>query len=302
MSDADIQASPAWERIPINDLGGLIMVIGAPNLGKSSLAVYLYRKLTSHGLLAAFLDGDPGQTFLGPPTTVTMILSDQVELDELLNSSAAPENLVGETALRSFVESTTPYRHMLPLVIGDARLVQAARQVSAQAIIHDTCGLIEPDKGGLTLKLSKIDLLRPDFIIAIQKDSELEPLLTPLRRSRRARLFVFPPSPSARSRSQAARRQHRTDQYFAYFRQAARLRVKWTEIAVFPQPRFYNGRLVSFEDNQGFCLALGIVLEVDLPSHNVTLLTPLRSLKDVDALRLGDVVIDPETFRDERKD
>jgi polynucleotide 5'-kinase involved in rRNA processing len=52
------------------------------------------------------------------------------------------------------------------------------------------------------------------------------------------------------------------------------------------------------EDAFGFTLGLGIVLQIDRIYRQVTLHSPLPSLNGVDAIRLGDVTVDPETFED----
>jgi polynucleotide 5'-kinase involved in rRNA processing len=54
---------------------GIFMVIGAPDAGKSTFARYLFKRFQAEGLRAAFLDGDPGQASLGPPTMLTLSLS-----------------------------------------------------------------------------------------------------------------------------------------------------------------------------------------------------------------------------------
>jgi polynucleotide 5'-kinase involved in rRNA processing len=71
-------------------------------------------------------------------------------------------------------------------------------------------------------------------------------------------------------------------------------------MAVFPAPRFSLRRLVALEDGQGLTRALGIVRDLDRSAGTVTLQTPLNSLDDIEALTLGDVSLDPETFQDAR--
>jgi polynucleotide 5'-kinase involved in rRNA processing len=68
---------------------------------------------------------------------------------------------------------------------------------------------------------------------------------------------------------------------------------------VLPAPRFQIGCLVALEDRQGFALALGIVLELDISARKVTLLTPLERLDAVDSIRIGNLLVDPETFSDQ---
>ncbi|HIE37464.1 MAG TPA: hypothetical protein EYP77_00045 [Anaerolineae bacterium] len=71
--------------------------------------------------------------------------------------------------------------------------------------------------------------------------------------------------------------------------------MAWTRLAVIPAPAFSRGRLIALEDVCGFALALGVVLEADAMRRTALLHTPARSLKGVDALRLGDLWLDPET-------
>jgi hypothetical protein len=46
-------------------LRGTLMVIGAPDTGKSTFAQYLYRRLCAESRCVAYLDGDPGQEMGG---------------------------------------------------------------------------------------------------------------------------------------------------------------------------------------------------------------------------------------------
>jgi polynucleotide 5'-kinase involved in rRNA processing len=55
---------------------------------------------------------------------------------------------------------------------------------------------------------------------------------------------------------------------------------------------------VAMEDALGFTIGLGIVLQIDRICRQVTLHSPVPSVNGVDAIRLGDVTVDPETFED----
>ena len=52
------------------------------------------------------------------------------------------------------------------------------------------------------------------------------------------------------------------------------------------------------EDAAGFTIGLGIVKQIDRIHRQVMLHTPVASVNGVDAIRLGDVAVDPETFED----
>ena len=289
MADRQPDIPRAWSHLELAHLRGTLMVIGAPDTGKSTFAQYLYRQLCAESRRATFLDGDPGQSMLGPPTTMSLAFGTSGDI-------AFPPQ--GKT-WRSFVGAVTPRGHMLPVLVGAARLVQAAQAHGAEAIVYDTSGLVSPTEGGLNLKLSKIDLLRPSGVFALQREQELELFLTPLRRSRRVRVVDLCPSPSIQPRNTLTRQAYRATQFAQYFHMARPLAVDWERFAVVPSPGFTFHRLAALEDADGFTLALGIVQVADFRNKQVELLTPLKTLEGVDTLRLGDLTLDPQTFRDQ---
>jgi len=95
-----------------------------------------------------------------------------------------------------------------------------------------------------------------------------------------------------------ARRDHRMRQFAKYFAAAQAREVEWSRMAVFPYPDFRLHRLLAFENLPGFVLGLGIVLSINGPEQRVRLLTPLRSLEGVAAIRLGDLLVNPDDFHD----
>jgi polynucleotide 5'-hydroxyl-kinase GRC3/NOL9 len=271
-------------------LSGVILVIGAPNTGKTTFARYLYRRLHEHHERVAFVDGDMGQATLGPPTTITLALS---EPSDDAFPPAGPR-------FRSFVGDVMPCRHMLPTVVGAHRLVQKAREEGATAVVFDTTGLVDQAQGGGALKRAKVELLHPTAVVGIQHRSELEYLLLPLRRSSRTRVVDLYASRAAYRRDMPTRQEHRAAQFRRHFAGAHALEVAWQNLVVLPTPTFTSHRLAALEDSEGFTLALGIVVASELVHTTVTLYTPLPSLAGVDTIRLGDLALDPQTFRESR--
>ena len=265
-----------------------MLVVGAPDAGKSTFSQFLFQRLQADARDVAYLDGDPGQGSLGPPTTMTLALG------AAGNDTFPP----GGEIWRSFVGAVSPARHMLPIVVGAARLVRAAFEAGTQVVIYDTTGLINPAQGGVYLKQAKIDLLRPTTLFAIQFNRELESLLRPLRRSARLQVVEMRPSPAVQWRDPPARRAYRAERFAQYFASAQSITLDWTQLAVFPRPDFTFNRLVALEDRDGFALALGIVTQFERQSRQVTLLTPGPTEDNIDAIHLGDVEVDAQTFRD----
>ena len=284
----EIEVPPAWEQITTSALSGVILVVGAPDTGKSTFARYLYRRLCAHHERVGFVDGDMGQATLGPPTTMTLALNAP-------GKDAFPPT---GPRYRAFVGNVMPKGHMLPTLVGAHRLVQKAREERASAVVFDTTGLIDPAQGGGELKRAKVGLLQPTAVAGLQRRDELEYLLLPLRLSRRTRVIDLPASRAARRRPPPTRQEHRAAQFRRYFTGARPLEVAWPRLAVFPRPAFTPHRLVALEDKEGLALALGIVTAGD--SNTVVLHTPLASLDGVNAVRLGDLTLDPRTFQETR--
>jgi polynucleotide 5'-hydroxyl-kinase GRC3/NOL9 len=271
-------------------LSGVILIVGAPDTGKTTFARYLYRRLGVHHEQIAFVDGDVGQAALGPPTTMTLALGEQGD-DNF--PPAGPR-------FRTFVGDVSPRGRMLPAVVGAHKLVQKAREAGATAIVFDTTGLVDPAQGGGALKRAKVELLQPGVVVGIQHKSELEYLLLPLRRSRRTRVIDLRAARAVQRRPAPVRQEHRAVRFRLYFKEAHTLETVWQRLAVFPSPVFKPHQLLALEDSEGFALALGIVTASDPARNTILLHTPLSSLAGVDAICLGDLALDPHTFRETR--
>lgn len=285
-----IETPASWENLDVSNVGGEILVIGAADTGKTTLARYLFQRLQEHHERVAFLDGDMGQATLGPPTTMSVAL----------NASGAHDFPPSGPTFCTFVGDISPTGHMLPTLVGAQRLVERARKEGATAVVCDTTGLVAPQRGGGALKLALVDLLRPELVIGLQRGSELEHLLVPLRRSGRTRVVDRPVPDAVRPRDRETRRAHRAARYRGAFATARPLVVRWGRYAVIPAARFTEHRLVALEDRDGFVIGLGIVIDADGRREEIELLTPLSSLEEVDTIHVGDVAVDPANFEDSR--
>jgi polynucleotide 5'-hydroxyl-kinase GRC3/NOL9 len=284
-----MEISEARKAINPKEVHGTILVIGGPGVGKSTFAKTLYEQLRAEDRRVAFLDGDPGQSTLGPPTSMTLSMHG----DE---KSFPPQG----ATWRWFVGSTSPAGHMLPLIVGVSRLVGRAKDSGADVVIYDTTGLVGPAMGGDHLKMAKIDLLKPSLVFVIQREDELKGLLLPLKRSSRTKVLEINSPALARRREAEERQRYRAGKYRSYFKDGIHLTLHWPSFAVLARPAFETHRLVALEDGQGFMLGLGIVHRENRQRDEVTLVTPLRSTDGIDAIRIGDVRMNPNTFRDQR--
>ena len=153
---------------------GTLLLLGAADTGKTTLMDALVKRL-AHSQPVALVDADIGQSHIGPPTTVGWSILDRE------CSPAAPgwEKITpeGGRATRgfAFVGDVTPVGHLLQLTAALALCVEQARQ-AAEVVLVDTPGLVA---GGAACSLwwTVQRLLRPQRIIAIQRENELGELL-----------------------------------------------------------------------------------------------------------------------------
>ncbi|MGC9398753.1 MAG: Clp1/GlmU family protein [Anaerolineae bacterium] len=282
----DIEVPESWQALDIAAWRGPILVVGASNTGKSTFARYLYRRLLETHTYVAFLDADMGQNSYRLPTT--MVVARNESSGEVAFPPCAERHLW-------FVGGNAPPGHMLRVILGLSRLVQATR---AETLIIDTTGFVDARFGGTHLKWAQVELLRPCTVVVFQRERELRSLLLPLHPLPGVRVIELSVPAGVRLRSREERRAYRAACYREYFAEARRVSLNYHGLAVFPARRFLPGRLAALEDREGFALALGFVEGAD--ERVVHLRAPLLPGREetVAVLRLGDLRLDTETFQD----
>jgi len=285
-----IYSDPRWDQIPISDLNGILMIIGDTDTGKTTFARYLFKRLTfeNPGMAIYFLDGDPGQSYLGPPTTIT--LTNNLNIT---NQSHHP-NLTR----RYFIGSISPRGHMLQMIIGTSKLIKTIPNLEKSIVIHDTTGFVNPALGGFALKSGMIDLLQPSTLFVFQSANELAKLVFPYKLSGRVKLVELSVSGCISRRDRENRKNYRQRQYQDYFSKVYQYELAWDKTATFPFPDLEIYKLIAFEDQFGFTLDLGIIKTIDRSRMVINVISPISSLDRVNALRIGDVSLNPETFYD----
>jgi len=285
MTLSDISLPSEWERINPESLAGTIMVIGESDTGKTTLARYLFLQLCRCHSRVAFLDCDVGQTTLGLPTTLNLALSGS-------EPWAFPPQ--GD-AYSYFVGSTSPKGHMLPTVIGARKLQKKAQELGAEVIVVDTTGLVSRAAGGGALKQWKIELLEPSVLVGLERGAELEHILWPWRWDKRVRVYDLPVSEHVIEKTRTERITHREERFRRYSQKAHTLRVPFREVVVFGIEMMAGGRLLAFQDDEGFAVALGVARAYNRKGRELTVSTPLPSLEGVSSIRFGSLKLDPAT-------
>jgi polynucleotide 5'-hydroxyl-kinase GRC3/NOL9 len=283
---------------------GLTMFLGASDTGKTTCLRAAASHFAQRGLLPlAIVDADIGQSTVGPPTTVGLTLVTKHNLPALLS------DMLPCHAMR-FVGALSPVAHLLQTIAATKSLVDKALRRGARTVLVDTTGLIG-ESAGFQLKLYKIALLEPRHVVALQREGELEGLLSVLAGRPGLTVHRLPVSYRVRTRSPAERYRYRTTRFAAYFRGATKVSLETSKISVLSPPtglpkitgeslppvmslnsfpsRDLAGYLVGLNDASNETLALGLLDRVTRHGQKSVVLTPLRNFARVRIVQMANI-------------
>ncbi|MGQ3686383.1 MAG: Clp1/GlmU family protein [Candidatus Loosdrechtia sp.] len=201
---------PEWkqaaEKIKYNTK--ICIVLGRTDSGKSTLCKFLVHHWTSSGIRVGYVDSDLGQSTIGQPATVAVkIFSNPPKPDEYLHFTSF--HFVGNTSPEGFLLQTL---HAIKLT------VEKSHQYGAEITLVDTTGFVDGPVARI-LKLYKIEMLKPQWIIALQKKEEIEHLLKGYEKMGRE-VIRLACSKMVVTRSQVERLDYRNQKYKDYFKEA----------------------------------------------------------------------------------
>ena len=182
------------------------VVLGTVDSGKTSFCTYLINKLLNEKKKVAILDGDLGQSDVGPPGTIAYAFVTKPVMD-LFNLEARNAFFVGVTSPSKVIDN---------VMEGLASLRKEVLTDSPEAIVINTDGWVEGEEA-INYKVQLIEQLDPDIVFCIQQKDELVPLLKTLEKFRRVRVDS---PPVIRKRSKEKRRSLRELGYIKYLRNA----------------------------------------------------------------------------------
>lgn len=300
---ADTQVLPGWKELAdsINTLKGMVVILGAPDTGKTTISFYLSRELQLKGCKVAMISADIGQSVFGPPATLSMALLDtvttqyRVQVDQLSLKEIRIHSMY-------FIGSTSPVRHLLQTTVGLKRLVEKAQGEGTEVVIIDTSGFIE---GGAAweLKFQEIELVNARHIVALQRSKELEDILSPHMHRKCRTLYRLKICAGIRLRSYEQRREYRRKRFSEYFLGATTRGIPLETVklinplntsAVRSSGGLYKGVLVGLNDDENFTLGLGIIENMD--NKELQLQTPVEELKEIKIVRFGSIRLDGNLY------
>ncbi len=263
-------------------IGGTLLLLGAADTGKTTLMDALAARL-ARGQPVALVDADTGQSHIGPPTTVGWTLHEM--------GSGAPSG--PDARGIAFVGDVTPVGHLLQLLAALALCVEQARRV-ADVVLVDTPGLVA---GGAACSLwwTVQRLLRPERIVAIQRENEMGELLGGLEAGLSAIKKVKAPA-KLRRKSPEVRQEHRRRLFEEYFRDATDHTLSLKGLAMRSTQRMTPdtvvGRIVGLTDAAGQDMAIGVIKGWQQRKAKMTVLAPALDIGRVRCLTVGNVKID----------
>jgi|SRR5579872_4825585 len=204
----DLQQYPEWEAAiaQIAEEEGIVLLLGGTDAGKTTFCSLLTNAVLGAGRSVAVLDGDIGQSEIGPPGCVG------------LGYPAAPLRALSDVppAALAFVGATAPRGNLLEHAAALRLLADAARAAQPDLLIVDTTGFLQ-GQSALRLKHAKLALLAPDHVVALQRRHECEPALAPLKYRENVRIHRLPVPRVIVPKSPAFRAQRRAGRFARYF-------------------------------------------------------------------------------------
>jgi polynucleotide 5'-hydroxyl-kinase GRC3/NOL9 len=287
VADAIVGRSPLRKGAPGSPdarqpIGGILLLLGAADTGKTTLMDALAVRLARRQPVA-LVDADTGQSHIGPPTTIGWTLREA--------RSGAPT--APEARGIAFVGDVTPVGHLLQLLAALALCVEQARR-AADVVLIDTPGLVI---GGAACSLwwTVQRLLRPERIVALQRENEMEELLGGLEAGLSAIRKVKAPA-RLRRKSPEVRQEHRRRLFEEYFRDATDYTLTLKGLAVRSTqrmtPESVVGRIVGLTDAAGQDMAIGVIKAWRQRKARMTVRAPALDIGRVRCVTIGNARID----------
>ena len=234
---------------------GRVMILGPPDVGKSTLCVYLVNKMLQAGQGPCVVDADLGQADMGPPTTIARAVPTQpiASLQEL-----TPDR-------RLFIGHISPSGCEQKL-IRDIHGLSAGGE-KRLTIINTDGWVAGPD--AVRYKVNLLTRLQPDLVLALAYSNELDPILSGVR----FHSMTIAAAKETLERSRVDRRSIRTDAYRRFLEGAVTRRVSKETVQLsfppgyrgvsIPDRRALSNLIVGILDNEGYLVQIGTLIRID---------------------------------------
>ena len=261
---------------------GKVFLLGKSDSGKTTFAKTLVTKAIQKGILIGWVDADIGQSTIGPPTCIGLSLI----------SPKSPEFKISSLY---FVGNTSPHGRFVPLIIGTKKLVDIASKESDLVVI-DTTGAVTGEFGQ-TLKYQKILACKPNYVLAFQKEKELEKITDSIKKFNFLKIYFMEIPENIRVRTREERAKNRQEKFKLYFRNSKLHTLIKKDYAFYPSLDFLPSKnpanlIVGLKDSNGEFLALAIFIKQY--DDEIEILTPLENIENIAVLEFGNIRINQD--------
>jgi len=247
--DKPLEAIFSVQKKPV-----VVLVLGKVDSGKSSYCTYLVNKLVDGKCRVAVLDGDLGQSDIGSSGTVGYAVTSKpvTELYDLKLENAF------------FIGVTSPIMATARAIEGLAALKTEILQKPVDLVVVNTDGWVTGDIA-VQYKTALIKELKPDVIVGVQVEDELNELITKLEKT----VLTVELSSALKQRTSEARKGLREMTYARYLKGAKIQCYPMSQLAVEPLdalPRNQTpekGVLVGLNGSGSKFLGIGVLREIN---------------------------------------
>jgi len=243
-----VQAMLGLQKRPV-----VAVVFGGVDCGKSSLTTYLLNHLIDGKNRVAVVDGDLGQSDIGPSATICYGVTSRC-IPELYNLRLKNAYFVGVTS---------PIQAVSKTIEGLAAMKNEV-QTQADFVLVNTDGMVS---GNLAVryKADLVKALKPDVVVALQMQNELSDLIASLETD----VVVVEPSFALKQRSPETRKILREMTYSRYLKNAKMQCYPKSQVTIEPKGAIpkkqepEKGLLVSLCGRGDKYLGIGVLREVN---------------------------------------
>jgi polynucleotide 5'-hydroxyl-kinase GRC3/NOL9 len=249
---------PTWREADdlLRQSRGLAVILGDVDVGKSSLSTYLANVCFDHGIRTSIIDGDVGQADIGPPTTTS---SSTVSNHILSLQDLRPER-------SHFIGDTSPATVSAKLIQSITHLKDEVRARSEVAILN-TDGWVK-DEGAVSYKLQLLNSLRPNLVLGLSSNNELDPILD----RQQYTTLKLEASHFAKTRTREERKKAREEGYRRFLQNPKHLDLKLNTIKLrtfnksrqerIDQDSPHRGTIAGLLDEEGMLLSIGRIVRI----------------------------------------
>jgi polynucleotide 5'-hydroxyl-kinase GRC3/NOL9 len=276
----------SWSK-PVNTVLGLqkkpvvIIVLGASDSCKSSFCTYMLNKLVSEQRKVAVIDGDLGQSDIGPSASIGYAVATK-PVSEIYNLRMQNGYFIGVTSPAAAAKNT---------VKGLSTMMNEALSREVDCVLVNTDGYVSGDEA-ISYKLQVIKELKPDVVVGVQMQGELDELMSYLGGGG---LMMVEPSPAVNVRSPEKRKILRESTYAKYLKKSKLHCIPISQLTVEPRngvPKTQEperGILVGLYGNGAKFLGIGVLRAINVGRRTLKIQTsvPTKPLR----LVFGKVVL-----------